>query len=715
MKFFIRMMLVLLLSLTIAFSQTTQPQKPQDEVGPDDVVRITTQLVQTDVVVVDNKDRVVKDLTLADFELYDNGKKQDLKFLEFVSVAGERRREGARPASDLPASAIENENIKGVSSKEVRRVIAFVIDDLTIPIQDLPSIRNLLLDFVDNKMQDGDLVTIMRVVGGKGLLQQFTSDRTLLKKAIAAIKPVSHPLSTVGGPEPKPLGNVRAATTGGSEDTSEQLGELDDKPEFFSPNEEANRYARGLSTLSTAVYVIDSLKEIPGHKNMVIISGGIPIFTAANTDTGETVFSNVTYLLQRLSDVALRAGVTINALDPRGLNATPGAVSFTETEGRSNYQAEIMGTRTGFGRGGIADQATLSPLLAGAGERLGLNTIAKLTGGVSVANTNDFGSGLDKILSRSQGYYMLAYTPREKFDRKYHKLEVKVKRPDLRVFHHEGYAAREDRPKSERTKEEQIVAAARSPLAKRDIDISPSVALKLSPETNKAAVEIHLLIDPKKLNFTEANGRYNTSLDIVGFVLDELGKQRGGFSETLNLNLTEENYKRAQDGIIYSAAIDLPPGYFQLRTVIREASSGGLGTFSKYLEIPDLKRDWLALSSLFLFAVDKNNQPTPLTAIRRVSRSQDVRYAVLIYNPKLKDGQPKLTSQLVISQGGNVLLREDEKPVEAVTTGQYAKIGQFGVSKMQPGRYTLTVTITDTLADKKRQALSRSLDFTVVP
>jgi hypothetical protein len=34
---------------------------------------------------------------------------------------------------------------------------------------------------------------------------------------------------------------------------------------------------------------------------------------------------------------------------------------------------------------------------------------------------------------------------------------------------------------------------------------------------------------------------------------------------------------------------------------------------------------------------------------------------------------------------------------------------------MQPGRYTLTVVITDTLADKKKQPISRSLDFTVVP
>src|SRR5258706_6947321 len=86
-----------------AFSQTpTTPQKPSQEIAPEDIIRITTQLVQTDVVVTDKNDKIIKDLKLEDFELYDNGKKQELKFLEFVGVEGadkERRPEGARPSA----------------------------------------------------------------------------------------------------------------------------------------------------------------------------------------------------------------------------------------------------------------------------------------------------------------------------------------------------------------------------------------------------------------------------------------------------------------------------------------------------------------------------------------------------------------------------------------------------------------------------------------
>ena len=70
--------------------------------------------------------------------------------------------------------------------------------------------------------------------------------------------------------------------------------------------------------------------------------------------------------------------------------------------------------------------------------------MASATGGISVVNTNEFKTGLDKILAHSS-YYLLAYTPVDKFDNKFRKLEVKVKRSGARVYTHRGYVAREDR------------------------------------------------------------------------------------------------------------------------------------------------------------------------------------------------------------------------------------------------------------------------------
>jgi VWFA-related protein len=703
MKKSLSTLMALLIAIGLVTAQNPQrPAQQQEDIGPDDVVRITTELVQTDVVVVDSKERVVTDLTLDDFELYENGKKQDLKFMEFVSVEGEHRVEGKAPVVAAARPKIETGIDNGPTAKDVKRVVSFVIDDLNIPIQDLPSIRNMLLDFVNNKMRDGDLVSIVRVVGGKGLLQQFTSDKQLLRTAIAAIKFSPHPFRTPDSPEVQKVENPMnpQGTEGFADD-------LVDTPDIYSPNDEINQAIRGLSALSTAVYIIESLKEVPGRKNLVIVSGGIPIFQPGSSGG---VYTNVTYLLNQLSDRAVRAGVVINALDPRGLRATPGVTSYTLTPTRSAI--DVRGPSIGFGRGGVADMEVFGPMLAGGAEHLGLSTVAATTGGVSVVNTNNFEAGLDKILSRSTGYYVLAYTPREKFDKKFHKFEVKVRRDGLKVLHHAGYTAREEKPRELKTKEEQIVSAARSPLAKREIDVTPNVAVKLS-ETNIATVDVHLLIDARKLNFVEKDGRHAVSFDIVGFVLDELGKQRQGFSETVNLNLTDQNYETAiREGLVYSATTELDPGFYQVRAVVRE-SSGAIGTFSKYLEIPDLKKQRLAMSSLFLFAVTGSQNPVPLTAARVLSRSQDLRYAAVMYNAK--GSKPQLRSQLIISQNGNVLMRGPEEAIPAERSGPVPLIGQFGVGKMKPGRYVLTLTVTDTQADKKNQTLSRSLDFTVLP
>jgi hypothetical protein len=358
--------------------------------------------------------------------------------------------------------------------------------------------------------------------------------------------------------------------------------------------------------------------------------------------------------------------------------------------------------------------------LTGAAEHLGLDTVAKTTGGVSVVNTNNFKGGLDKVLARSQSYYILAYTPAEKFDNKFRKLEIKVKRDGARVYAHRGYVAREDATRETRTKEESIAAAATSPIARRDIDVSANLELKPSTTKNGNQLDIHLQIDPSKLNFTQsADGHYQTSFDVVGFVYDQVGRVRGGFSETINTNLTQANYQEAlKTGLTYSANTQLPAGAFQIRAVVREAGTGATGTVSRYLEIPDLSNGRLAMSSIFLFAADPSqpkNPPVALRAVRQLTHKQDLRYAAIAYNAKDSGVGSQLRAKVIISQGSTILYQEPDAPVPTSGNSAATKIGQIALAKVPAGRYVLTVVFTDPLADKKAQVVARSIDFTVVP
>jgi VWFA-related protein len=692
--------------------QTTAPLPPQDD---EEIVRITSELVQTDAVVTDKNDQIVADLKLEDFEVYDNGKRQDLKFIEFVSTDAGRRTEGQRPAAGLPAH-LATDAPRDLSAGELRRVFAFVIDDLTIPYEDMTTVRRVLTDFVENQMRPGDLVAIVRTLGGNGLLQQFTSDKQLLRRAIASVNVTTNPYMAFNNPDPARLDGVPipVAVTESGLPEIETLSTSDGASALTSAANDTTRMIRALMSLTAANFVVDSLKQLPGRKNLVLFSGGLPIF---QPDRSGSFLGNVSQLLRELTDNAARAGVAINTMDVQGLKASPAVARFTDTPGRS----ALGGASPTFGR--LPDPTLEGGTPFGQFEgQMGLRALANETGGVSILNTNDFKTGLDKVVNRSSGYYLLAYAPTEKFDNKFHKMQIKVKRDGLKVYTRTGYIAREDREgTAARTKEQVIMAAARSPLARREVDVSANVTLRPVPAANKSEVGIHLLIDARKLRFTQgADGKYQTSFDIAGFIVDELGKTRGGFSETVSTNLSPENYQRVlANGLTYSATTELPQGYFQLRTVVREASTGALGTLTRYLEIPDLSKGRLTMSSLFFHAVNPPGaagaQAEPLFAIRQLTRRQDLRYVAMIYNPKLSNGKPQLRSQLIISQGGKVLFREPEQAVEppANNSSPVVKVGQLGLSKVQPGRYILTLVITDTLADKKSQTVSRSLDFTV--
>jgi VWFA-related protein len=707
-----------LLSLPAAARQTAATQQPQ-QTDDEEVVRISSDLVQTSVVVTDKNDRIINDLKLDDFEVYENGKRQDVKFMEFVSVEGEHRTEGARTGAMLPESArVERE----LTARDVRRVVAFVVDDLTIPYNDMVTVRQVLRDFVDNKMQQGDLVAIVRTVGGKGMLEQLTSDKETLRRAVTQLQSITaNPLSRLDENQAAATLQEMIKTVATNAENMRDIG----IETATNVADESTRINRLLIGLATAQNVIESLRDIPGRKSLVLMSGGLPGFGAGgkntiNADGAEILMPNLSpglgsYLntvLKLLADDAVRSGVVINTMDPRGLNAAPGVRGFRDTPAGS----ALLGGDSNFGHGGSELDAFGSPL-DGADEHLSLRLLSDTTGGVAVTNTNDMKLGLDKILARSRGYYVLAYSPSEKFDNKFRKLDIKVRRDGLRLYKYSGYLAREEKGTgAPRTKEQEIVAAASAPLARRDVDVTANLSMRMTPPRG-AALGINLLIDPKTLGVEESGGKYPLSFDVVGFVIDERGKTRGGFSQTISGSLTPEEFRKAEGtGLAYTASTQLPPGYYQLRVVVREAASGRLGTVSRYVEVPDLSKGRLELSSIFLHAVDFGGatQPVPLTGVRQLSRRQDLRYSVIVYNAKLEAGKPRLLTQTIVSRDDRIIYRSPERPAtpRGNDPSQLVAVEQLGIAKLTPGHYLLTLVVTDALADRK-EPLTRSIDFTV--
>jgi len=173
-------------------------------------------------------------------------------------------------------------------------------------------------------------------------------------------------------------------------------------------------------------------------------------------------------------------------------------------------------------------------------------------------------------------------------------------------------------------------------------------------------------------------------------------------------------------GLTYSQNTELPAGIYQVRLAVRDNKTGSVGTVSRYLEVPDLSKGRFSASSMMLGTAPpgeiKAGEPSPISANRRISRKNDLRYAVFIYNAKVKDGKAQVRAQMMISQSGQIIYKGAEDAVlsSATNPSQPVKVGQLGLSKVKPGRYTITLVMTDPLADKKAQTLTRSAVFDVV-
>jgi len=158
------------------------PQQPDE----DDVVRITTNLVQVDAVVTDRNGKPVTDLKPEELQIFEDKRQQKITHFAYVSSEPSESTPTPKPtvvdknAPPAPPSVLRPDQIK--------RTIALVVDDLGLSFGSTYYVRRALKKFVDEQMQPGDLVAIIRTAGGMGALQQFTSDKRQLNAAIERIR-----------------------------------------------------------------------------------------------------------------------------------------------------------------------------------------------------------------------------------------------------------------------------------------------------------------------------------------------------------------------------------------------------------------------------------------------------------------------------------------------------------------------------------------------
>ncbi|HSK71933.1 MAG TPA: VWA domain-containing protein, partial [Pyrinomonadaceae bacterium] len=565
MKKFLSVVLFVLLFSISNMAQTPTPTPIEDN----DIVKISTTLIQIDVTVTDRSGKIIKDLKAEDFEIYENGKKQEITNLSFISnireqTVSEANRNEKIPAPPPPAATVRPE--------QVRRTLALIVDDLTLSFESTYYVRRALKKFVDEQMQPGDLVAIIRTGAGIGALQQFTTDKRQLYAAIEKVR--WNPIGSGGVSAFAPMESLPP----GGEDSSdeEEIGVRD--PEVEANNFRESVFATG--TLGAINYVIRGMQDLPGRKSVMLFSDGFALFTQDSLGFRES--SRVLDSLRRLVDLANRASVVVYTMDARGLQ-TLGLTAADDTSGRTPAQIE---------------QALSSRRAKLFDTQDGLTYLAKQTGGLAVINNNDLSGGIRRMLD-DQSYYLIGYQPDdETFDpktRRFNKLEVKVKREGVRVRYRSGFFGISDeqikKPNDQTSQERQIVNALTSPFAINEVSLRLN-ALFADDAKQGSYIRSLLHIRAQDLKFTdEADGTKKAVFDVLAMNFGDNGVPVDQLGKTFTINVKENSYQKIlKEGFIYDFAFPVKkPGAYQLRIALLDKTTGKVGSANQFIEIPNVK------------------------------------------------------------------------------------------------------------------------------
>jgi len=685
----------LALSLVAAFRTPTsgfQKQKPADQ----ETIRISAQLVQIDVLVTDKSNHPVTGLNREDFEIYDNNKPQHITHFAYENASATSVSSPTRAPSVLPRT---------ITAAEVKRVIAFVVDTLHMKPESVYRTRQMLEKFLESQMQPGDLVVILPTAGGSGLLQQFTTDQRMLRRAIDRLRPFfftndTTPHRSLDSPfgQNRGVGGPGGMNTGGRTPGGRQQPRFPQLGHDVDPLEEADVRA----TLASLNNLVNSMRQLPGRKLALLVSEGMRIF---QTDTS--------IQLHETTDLAARANVVFYTVDPRGLD--PLSINAADDVGDQDPLDFLNSKRDDFRE-----------------SQDSLNAIALDTGGKFFRDNNDIKRGLTQMLEENSGYYVLGFQPEAaKWDGKYHKIKVAVRgRTDLTVSFRKGYIAADENPKAKENVDPKVaenVAAINSPFVQRDID------LRLTPfysdDQKRDLVMVTLLhIDASQLRFNQVEGRYHDKLDLIGFVLDANGKTVDGFSDVLELNLLPERYQLClKNGLVSTRTLAVKPGVYQMRVLVREPDTGKLGTANDFIEVPDLKSDRLSMSSIFVTPpagesgkpVESAGQGATLSQ-RRYKRGSQMEYYFVTYNAATGGGGSgaQLEEHTRVLKAGRAVFTSEPrmiKPLDgSVPPKRILAGGVLTFRKLDPGDYTLEIRVVDKSRKKESRAVARQeLDFSI--
>lgn len=596
-------------------------------------IHTTVNEVVLDLVVRDKKGRLVKNLTPADVEIYEDGVRQHIKSLRLVSAD----EAPARPAVDAAPEDTPGRPMP-MPLRDLN-LVCIVFHGLDAHTKKWAV--DAAQEYIKTQLRPGAWVGVFNLDSKLTPLYPFSTNRAELLRAaekafFGSTVDITRAADAVLNSTPNLQlyvgfanasgtagGVLDKSTTGSLSMTAITGADVDNSP--------ASNAQRGDLVIQRQQFIgaesakqMDQIKAMvsqlgifPGHKTVLLFSSGMT--TGGDPEQ-----------FQAMVNKAVAANVSIYAFDSNGLNETSTAqassmamqnvTSLSQQQGQNvpgvNAVAPNVGPATG-GAGyemGLARQGDYqNNAVRTSDTQAGLRSLAEDTGGFLVANSNDLRKPFQQIAGDVQTHYEVDYNPAsDKYDGHFRKIEIKLARADLRAETREGYFAIPEGVVSGNLRPFEIAG-----LMTLNLETRPhafefrSAAFQYRPgASSQSAVVFELPGAALTATAQPQLKKHRLHASLFAVVKDADGQIIDTFGKDFLYQVPDDQLAGVQASPIdYRHAFSLPPGHYKVESVLldREAPPTRASTSTVEFDSPEEKG--VGLSSLILVA-----RADPLTA-----------------------------------------------------------------------------------------------------
>lgn len=597
----------ILLATAMATAQPVAPRQADKSPAPLPVTTIhtTSPLVLVDVVVTDKHGQLIHGFTAKDFHVFEGATEQHLSTFE------EHRSTAASPAAIIASLDPDTYTNRPVSAQSAPLCV-ILLDSLNTALSDQSYAHSELLKLAES-LPAGSRVAVFRLGAKLTMLQGFTEDSTDLVAMLRSTGKLA--------PQAGPFFDDTVLTQSlSAPDLTAFMGGIRGGPRAMSSQTANQEILQSQLTVASTLQALRTLglylRGLPGRKNLVWLSGSFPIDILPDLDSGSPnaigtqghfggfAGQDTHIYMTAIRDLAhlLQAGnIVVYPIDVRGVSMNALYTGSRQSSGgaANEVQAVTQGLTTFAGSNGQMQAA--------------MEIMADVTGGRAYFNTNDISGSILEALNDGSNYYSLAYVPSDgKWDGKYRKIEVRLDKPDLRLYYRQGYFA-EIIEKSKdalpiRDPEMGAAMLRGTPVVAEigfELHLKPDSAVRIIPAQSPALLtrggaqrqltgpaqhyEMDLTIKPSDIQFSEVEGeKYQSNLSISAIAYDAQGKMLNTIGGSFHAPLSSASYTAVIHEALHlflKPGMDLPVGRIYLRVGVRDLASGKIGAFEIPLDV----------------------------------------------------------------------------------------------------------------------------------